>query len=308
MATALHIPVLLQEVLDQLSPQDNKIYVDATFGLGGYSKSILDAAKCNVIGIDRDPDAIARGQDLVKKYNGRLKLIHGRFSAIDSLISQPVDGVVFDLGVSSPQLDEGIRGFSFMQDGPLDMRMGQDGMSAADIINTASETDLADIIFHYGEERLARRIAKKIVNTRTISPITTTKQLSNLVAEVVPRQKHGINPATRTFQAFRIKVNDELTEVEVGLKAAFNRLKPSGRLVVVSFHSLEDRIVKNFFNDLSGKKVSHSRHVPVTEAMTKTMFKVLTKKPVAPSDTECAKNPRARSAKLRAGEKLAGEN
>ncbi|HVW75140.1 MAG TPA: 16S rRNA (cytosine(1402)-N(4))-methyltransferase RsmH [Rhizomicrobium sp.] len=297
-----HIPVMLNEVLEMLSPRDGASYVDGTFGGGGYSSAILEAADCRVLGIDRDPDAIARGQALVERFGGRLPLVQGEFSRMDEF-TQDTDGVVLDLGVSSFQFDQPERGFSFREDGPLDMRMSLSGQSAADVVNTADERSLTTIIARYGEEKNARRIARAIIAAR---PVTTTAQLAAIVSEAQgpAALRHAIHPATRTFQALRIHVNDELGELERGLDAALKILKPEGRLVVVSFHSLEDRMVKQFLTRRSTAAPRASRHAPATMAP-KAVFELLTHRPRTPSAAELESNPRARSAKLRAGLKLA---
>lgn len=291
----MHIPVMLKEVLDTLSPQNSGIYVDGTFGLGGYSRGILESSKCELYGIDRDPDAVKRGKDMEADFPKRFHMLHGRFGDLATLIPKPVDGIALDLGVSSPQLDQAERGFSFQQDGPLDMRMEQDGPTAADLVNSLPEKELADIIYLYGEERLSRRIAKRIVETRRSERFTSTLQLAELVSKCVPRGKQRIHPATRTFQALRIKVNDELGEVERALEASIKMLKTGGIIVIVSFHSLEDRIVKHFFKQ-------HSK--PMSEAP---LFERLTKKAMKATDEEARTNPRARSAKLRAAKRLPQE-
>ncbi|HVV27618.1 MAG TPA: 16S rRNA (cytosine(1402)-N(4))-methyltransferase RsmH [Rhizomicrobium sp.] len=297
-----HRPVMLNEVLDMLRPRDGAHYVDGTFGGGGYASAILEAADCRVLGIDRDPDAIARGQALVARFSGRLTLVQGEFSRMAEF-AQETDGVVLDLGVSSFQFDQPARGFSFREDGPLDMRMSLQGESAADVVNTASERTLADIIARHGEEHNARRIARAIIAAR---PVTGTAQLARIVTEAQgpAALRHAIHPATRTFQALRIHVNDELGELERGLEAALDILRPQGRLVVVSFHSLEDRIVKRFLGERSTAAPRASRHAPAA-ATAKPVFRLLTSRPRTPSAEEIAANPRARSAKLRAGLKLA---
>ena len=297
-----HVPVMLNEVLEMLQPRDGAHYVDGTFGGGGYSTAILEAADCRVLGIDRDPDAIARGQKLVERFGGRLTLVQGEFSHMDQY-TQATDGVVLDLGVSSFQFDQPARGFSFREDGPLDMRMSMSGESAADVVNTADERTLTLIIARYGEEKNARRIARAIIAAR---PVTGTAQLAAIVSEAQgpAALRLAIHPATRTFQGLRIHVNDELGELERGLEAALTILKPQGRLVVVSFHSLEDRMVKQFLVGRSTAAPRASRHAPVTAAP-KAAFQLLTTRPRIPSETETASNPRARSAKLRAGLKLA---
>ena len=297
-----HVPVMLNEVLEMLQPRDGAHYVDGTFGGGGYSSAILEAADCKVLGIDRDPEAIARGQALVQRFGGRLTLVQGEFSRMDEY-TQSTDGVVLDLGVSSFQFDQPARGFSFREDGPLDMRMSLSGESAADVVNTADERTLTQIIARYGEEKNARRIARAIIAAR---PITGTAQLAAIVSEAQgpAALRLAIHPATRTFQALRIHVNDELGELERGLDASLKILRPQGRLVVVSFHSLEDRMVKQFLVGRSTAAPRASRHAPVADAP-KAAFQLLTKSPRLPSAAEIEANPRARSAKLRAGLKLA---
>lgn len=302
---APHVPVLLRQVLDYLAPSDGGVYVDGTFGAGGYARAVLGAAATRVIGIDRDATAIAGGQRLVEAFAGRLSLVEGRFADLDTLAAgagaEAVDGVVLDLGVSSMQLDTPGRGFSFRHDGPLDMRMGGNGPSAADVVAAASERDLADIIYNLGEERHSRAVARSIVAARRERPIKTTGALADIVSRVVRGRPGDIHPATRTFQALRLFVNDELHELEDGLTAAGRILRPGGRLVVVSFHSLEDRIVKTFLAGRSGSG-GGSRHLPeiMPEAAT---FRTLTRRPVTPDGAETAENPRARSAKLRAAER-----
>jgi 16S rRNA (cytosine1402-N4)-methyltransferase len=304
-----HVPVMLTEVLDALAPRDGALYVDGTFGLGGYTRALLETAQCKVCGIDRDPQAIAAGAVLAAQHPGRLELFNGRFGDMERLLTArgvtQVDGVALDIGVSSPQIDEPARGFSFRNDGPLDMRMGTDGPTAADIVNTADEADLADIIERYGEERFARRIARAIVTARTQQPITRTVQLAEIVRGVVRRTADGIDPATRTFQALRIYVNDEIGELQRGLAAAQRLLVPGGRLAVVSFHSLEDREVKSFLKRRSGGDESVSRHLPVRASRCAPSFKLLTRRAVRPGDSETGSNPRARSARLRAAERTA---
>ncbi len=300
-----HLPVMLAEVLKMLAPKDGEHYVDGTFGGGGYTKAILEAADCRVLGIDRDPDAIARGQDLVRRFAGRLTLMHGAFSEMASFLGErPTDGVVLDLGVSSFQFDEPARGFSFRESGPLDMRMSRDGMSAADFVNDAEEADIARVIFQLGEERNSRRIARAIVAKR---PIATTGELATIVkdAQGPAAARLAIHPATRTFQALRIHVNDELGELERGLDAATQTLAPHGRLVVVSFHSLEDRIVKRFLSARSTAAPAGSRHAPVQARAHAAQYRILTSRPLTPDATEVEGNPRARSARLRAAERLA---
>ena len=302
-----HIPVLGREVLASLQPREGGIYVDATFGAGGYSRAILETPQTRVIGIDRDRTAIAGGLELVEQSNGRLILVEDRFSNLADVCSAQgvtsVDGVVMDIGVSSMQLDEAGRGFPFRSDGPLDMRMGQDGPTAADVIATASEADLANIIYIFGEERHSRSVARAIIAARKEAPITTTGALADIVAKVVWSKPGEIHPATRTFQALRIFVNGELDELHLALAAAERVLKQGGRLAVVSFHSLEDRIVKNFLTERA-KAGGGSRHLPEL-AQAAPSFVILTKRPVTADGDEISANPRARSAKLRAAERSA---
>lgn len=299
---ARHIPVLGQEAVNFLAPHDGALYVDATFGAGGYSRAILDVPGTRVIGIDRDRTAIAGGFDLVDRFKGRLTLVEDRFSNLEAICAAQaggkVDGVVMDIGVSSMQLDRAERGFSFRNDGPLDMRMGSDGPSAADVVAKASEADLANVIYIFGEERHSRAVARAIVKARTEAPITTTRALADIVARVVRAKPGEIHPATRTFQGLRIFVNEELDELRTALTASEHVLKPDGRLVVVTFHSLEDRIVKNFLNERA-KGGGGSRHLPEARRV-EPSFEILTKRPVVASEAEVAANPRARSAKLRA--------
>ncbi|OCK53743.1 16S rRNA (cytosine(1402)-N(4))-methyltransferase RsmH [Bradyrhizobium sp. LMTR 3] len=306
-AAPRHISVLGREAVEMLDPRDGGIYVDATFGAGGYSRAILDIPGTQVIGIDRDRSAIAGGFDLVEQSGGRLTLVEDRFSNLAEICAAQgaaaVDGVVMDVGVSSMQLDQAERGFSFRLGGPLDMRMGHDGPTAADVVAKASETDLANIIYIFGEERHSRAVARAIVAARKAAPITTTQQLADIVGRVVRSKPNEIHPATRTFQSLRIFVNAELDELYLALAAAERVLKPGGRLVVVSFHSLEDRIVKDFLN-ARGKAGGGSRHLPEV-AQAAPSFQILTKRPVPPGEAELAANPRARSAKLRAAERTA---
>jgi 16S rRNA (cytosine1402-N4)-methyltransferase len=300
---ARHIPVLVRSAVEYLNVHDGGVYVDGTFGAGGYTRSLLAAADCRVIGIDRDRSAIAAAGALSAEAGGRLTLVEGRFSELEQAVEHVgnVDGIVLDLGVSSMQLDIAARGFSFRLEGPLDMRMGAEGPSAGDVVAVASERELTAIIATLGEERHARAVARAIARARENVPIDTTHVLADIVARVVRTRPGDIHPATRTFQALRMFVNDELGELAAALVAAERVLKPGGRLVVVSFHSLEDRIVKGFFNARS-KAQAGSRHRP--EAINPpTTFRSLTKRPVVPDDAEIAANPRARSAKLRAGER-----
>src|SRR6266702_1319655 len=302
-----HISVLGREAVEMLSPRDGGIYIDATFGAGGYSRSILATKGTRVVGIDRDLSAITGGFDLVDGSDGRLTLVEDRFSNLAEICAaqglDAVDGVVMDVGVSSMQLDQAERGFSFRLGGPLDMRMGQVGPTAADVIARASEAELANIIYIFGEERHSRAVARAIVAARKEAPITTTKALADIVSKVVRSKPNEIHPATRTFQGLRIFVNAELDELHLALAAAERVLKPGGRLVVVSFHSLEDRIVKNFLAE-RGKVAAGPRHLPEV-AQAAPSFQILTKRPVTPTDAEVSANPRARSAKLRAAERTA---
>jgi 16S rRNA (cytosine1402-N4)-methyltransferase len=297
-----HIPVLCGAVIAQLAPHDGGVYIDGTFGAGGYAAAILAAADTAVVGIDRDPTAIAAGQAQAEAAAGRLTLVRGEFSGLDRIARdvgiEAADGVVLDLGVSSMQLDTPERGFSFRFDGPLDMRMGAAGPSAADVIAERSESDLADIIFLLGEERRSRAVARAIVAARRERSIATTRALADIVSRVVHGRPGDIHPATRTFQALRLFVNDELAELADGLAAAERILKPGGRLVVVSFHSLEDRIVKTFLAARSGAERG-SRHLPQAPVSPPT-FELVTRRPIVADDAEVGANPRARSAKLRA--------
>ena len=308
--TNTHAPVMLREVLDILAPRDGGVYVDGTFGAGGYSEGFLKAASCTVWGIDRDPAAAARGADLGRRYEGRLAVLSGCYGDMVRLLGDVdvdrVDGVALDLGVSSMQINDPARGFSFRADGPLDMRMGKDGMTAADVVNGLDEKELADIIYRYGEERVARRIARAIVDARSCTPMIRTAQLADLVRRVVPRSRDGIDPATRTFQALRIYVNDELGELQRGLSAAEVLLRPGGKLAVVSFHSLEDRMVKGFLRERGGAAPRPSRHQPAREeAASSSTFGLVRRRPVKPTAKEVAANPRARSARLRSAERTA---
>jgi 16S rRNA (cytosine1402-N4)-methyltransferase len=304
-----HLPVMLPEVLETIAVRDGGRYLDATFGGGGYTSAILHAAPCTVWAIDRDPAAIARGAELAERHAGRLHLIEGRFGDMLSLLEDAgvtaLDGVVLDLGVSSFQLDDPARGFSFRSDGPLDMRMGIHGPTAADLVNSLPERALADVLFEFGEERASRRIARAIVAARSETPIETTGRLAGIIRAVLPPDRSGIDPATRSFQALRIKVNDELGEIERALVQAAQLLSPGGRLVVVAFHSLEDRIVKRFMTDAAGRAPGPSRHDPRGLAPRQTaQFRLLTTRPLRPPAAETATNPRARSARLRALERL----
>ena len=309
-AGAVHVSVMGPETIDALNIKAGGRYVDGTFGAGGLAAALLARAECQVFAIDRDPAAIARGAAMKERHGDRLTLVEGRFGEMDGLVraegAEYVDGVALDLGVSSPQIDEAERGFSFRFDGPLDMRMGRDGPSAADVVNTMAEGALADIIYTYGEERHSRRVAKAIVLARTDSAILTTTRLAEIVRRVVPTAKRGegIDPATRTFQALRIHVNDELGELDRGLESAERLLAPGGRLAVISFHSLEDRRVKEFLRARQGREAGGSRHAPPpAKPRREPSFTVVAKKPIRPTDTETATNPRSRSARLRVAER-----
>ncbi|PWC29500.1 16S rRNA (cytosine(1402)-N(4))-methyltransferase RsmH [Teichococcus aestuarii] len=305
-----HVPVMLAEVLAALAPREGGIYVDGTFGGGGYARAILEAAPCTLHAIDRDPDAIARGAALRDAFAGRLHLHEGRFGDMGTLLAEAsvpaVDGVVLDLGVSSFQIDQAERGFSFRFDGPLDMRMEKAGPSAADLVNRLPEADLANVLWELGEERHSRRIARAIVAARREAPIETTGRLVQVIHSVMPRDPSGMDSATRSFQALRLKVNDELGEVERGLAAAAKLLAPGGRLVVVAFHSLEDRLVKRFMQAAAGRAPGASRHTPAAmhAPVTRAGFRLVTNNAQRPGDAETSANPRARSARLRALEKL----
>ncbi|CCG39650.1 16S rRNA (cytosine(1402)-N(4))-methyltransferase RsmH [Magnetospirillum molischianum] len=305
MSAAPHLPVLLTEVIAAMEPHDGGRYLDGTFGAGGYSRAILTAASgCRLTGLDRDPTAAVRGRDLTAEYPDRFTFLAGRFGEMASLLGEDgsggLDGIVLDIGVSSMQIDEAERGFSFSKDGPLDMRMERAGPDAADIVNTTPEADLANILYRYGEERLSRRIARAIVEARKVQPFSRTGELATLVRKVVPRHPDGIDPATRTFQALRIAVNDELGELERGLAAAETLLAPGGRLVVVTFHSLEDRIVKDFLRERSGAAALPSRHLPHGGVGPRPSFALTQRRAVRPGEDELDRNPRARSARLRA--------
>ncbi len=299
-----HIPVLLRPLLEAVAPVEGA-WLDGTFGAGGYARGLLEAGAARVTGVDRDPLALQMAAGWAGAYGDRLRLVAGNFSALDDHAGGPLDGVVLDLGVSSMQLDRAERGFSFQKDGPLDMRMSQEGESAADLVNGAAEGVLADILYHYGEERASRRIARAIVEARAVEPITTTLRLAEIVAKCLPRPKPGqSHPATRSFQAIRIAVNTEFQELAEGLQAAERALKPGGRLAVVTFHSLEDRIVKRFFQIASGAEANANRYAPA-KADSAARFEMITKKAIGPDEAELAANPRARSAKLRVARRTA---
>jgi 16S rRNA (cytosine1402-N4)-methyltransferase len=313
-----HVPVLLDEVLADLAPADGEVFIDGTFGGGGMSRALLDAADCTVWAIDRDQSAVSRGTRMAETYGGRLTVLAGRFGDMAEILRghgiEAVDGILLDIGVSSFQLDQPERGFSFQADGPLDMRMGTDGPDAAEMVNTLPEAELARIIFEYGEERLSRPIARAIVAARSEAPIETTLALAEIVRRAVHRRQRSgksrrshqrLDPATRTFQALRIHVNDELGELTRGLAAAETLLKPGGRLVAIAFHSLEDRSVKSFFSARCGSRARPSRHQPSlssrgTAREAAPTFHLLHRGAVKPSNAEAQRNPRARSARLRA--------
>ncbi|MDJ0826738.1 MAG: 16S rRNA (cytosine(1402)-N(4))-methyltransferase RsmH [Rhodobacter sp.] len=293
-----HIPVLLRPLLAAVAPVSGH-WLDGTFGAGGYTRALLEAGADRVTAVDRDPSVFGLAEPWAADYGDRLRLVEGTFGALDTYVQAPLDGVVLDLGVSSMQLDEAARGFSFRAEGPLDMRMGGAGVTAAEIVATASEAALADILFHYGEERAARRIARAIVRARDEAPVETTRQLAQIVEAVLPRAKPGqAHPATRSFQALRIAVNDEYRELADGLEAAERALTPGGKLAVVTFHSIEDRMAKRFLQQRSGAGGQGSRHAPA-QAQTAPAFDILTRRAVTPEPRELAENPRARSAKLR---------
>ena len=305
-----HIPVLCDEAICHLNIRNGGRYVDGTFGKGGYASRILEEASCQLFAIDRDPMAFSEALNLSERYAERLIPMQGCYGEMESLLAaqgiKKVDSIVLDLGVSSLQLDDPSRGFSFRFDGPLDMRMGKDGVTAGDIVNSMTESDLADLIYTLGEERYSRRVSRAIVEARVNQTISSTGDLAKIIREVVPYKKFGqsIDPATKTFQALRIYVNDELGELDRGLEAAERLLNPGGRLVIVAFHSLEDRRVKNFFNERQGKTTGRSRYLPPREdSYNRPSFSVITKRPVRPSAAELRQNPRARSARLRVAER-----
>ncbi|MGV8952549.1 MAG: 16S rRNA (cytosine(1402)-N(4))-methyltransferase RsmH [Cypionkella sp.] len=301
---APHIPVLLRPLLTAVAPVRG-LWLDGTFGAGGYSRGLLAAGADCVIGVDRDPLALEMAAAWVGEYGDRLRLVAGNFSDMDQHAGALLDGVVLDLGVSSMQIDLAERGFSFQKDGPLDMRMSQSGTSAADLVNTASEETLANILYHFGEERASRRIAHAIVEARAAAPITTTLRLAEIVAKCLPRPKPGqSHPATRSFQALRIAVNEEFAQLVQGLSAAERALKPGGLLAVVTFHSLEDRVVKRFFQQAAGEEPNANRYAPV-KSETTARFDLVTRKAIGPDDAELEENPRARSAKLRVARRTA---
>lgn len=295
----MHKPVMLEEVLEALNPQDQETYIDATFGAGGYTQAILGKARCTVVALDRDPEAFHRALSFNKEYAGRFSFYEGRFGDMETFIPENgYDGIVFDIGVSSPQLDDAARGFSFKMAGPLDMRMEKKGLSAADVVNNFEEKEIARILWIYGEERRSRAIARAIIAKRKEYPFENTTQLADLVRSIVRVERPGFDPATRTFQALRLYVNDELGELERGLAASEKLLKIGGRLVVVSFHSLEDRIVKEFLKEKSGEAANPSRYLPETPRPQPT-FQLKDRKALLPKEEEIRQNSRARSARLR---------
>ena len=307
-----HVPVLVEAVIDVLSPRDDALYVDGTFGAGGYSGALLAAANCRVVAIDRDPDAVRRGRELARAHGGRLTIIEGNFGDMERLLASSgwmtaasIAGITLDLGVSSIQLDTPERGFSFRFDGPLDMRMSGDGQTAADLVATLAESDLARLIREFGEERFARRIARAIAAARRRQRIDRTLELARIVRTAVPKTAPGLDPATRTFQALRIAVNDELGELDRALGAAERLLMPGGRLAIVSFHSLEDRRVKDFLRQRSDGAPRTSRHEPVPAAVAAPTFRLLRRRALKPDTAEIDRNPRARTARLRAAERTA---
>jgi len=296
----VHVPVLLRPLLEAVAPVSG-LWLDGTFGAGGHARGLLEAGAQRVIGIDRDPSVFPMAAGWADEYGERLRFVRGTFGALDTYVDEPLDGVILDLGVSSMQLDRAERGFSFMKDGPLDMRMGAHGSTAADLVNEAGDDELADILHRFGEERRSRRIARAIVEARRRAPILTTKRLSEIVDKCLPRAKPSqSHPATRVFQAIRIAVNDEFGELARGLEAAERALKPGGRLAVVTFHSIEDRAIKRFFRQRSGSADRPNRHMPETVRQ-KPRFETPVRHAIRPDEREIAENPRARSAMLRVG-------
>ncbi|MCB1833941.1 MAG: 16S rRNA (cytosine(1402)-N(4))-methyltransferase RsmH [Geminicoccaceae bacterium] len=305
-----HEPVMLAEMVSALAPRDGGVYLDATFGGGGYTRAILKAADCHVLAIDRDPEAIGRGRQLAQG-EPRMTMLAGRFSAMAELAAAAgfgrLDGIVLDIGVSSFQLDDAARGFSFRLDGPLDMRMGDEGESAADLVARLSGDELAALFREFGDEPEAGRVARAIVARRAERPFSTTGDLAATVAAAKRRVKPGRDPATQVFQALRIAVNDELGELEAALHASLQLLAPGGRLVIVAFHSAEDRMVKRFIDERSGRGRTISRHLPVVDGPAPEM-RFLRRKAILPAPAEVGRNPRARSARLRVAERLAADD
>lgn len=297
-----HIPVLLRPLLAAVAPIRGR-WLDGTFGAGGYTRGLLGAGADHVIAVDRDPSVFAMAKAWARIYGNRLTFVEGKFGELDTYADAPLNGVVLDLGVSSMQLDRAERGFSFMKDGPLDMRMGEEGPTAADLVKNLDDTELADILYTYGEERASRRIARAIVKEREVAPIRTTRHLAKIIEGCLPRAKPGqTHPATRSFQALRIAVNDEYGQLADGLKAAERALAPGGKLAVVTFHSIEDRMVKRFLQQTSGAGGRGNRYAP-EQAETAPRFTVPTRRAVGPDDDELAANPRARSARLRVADR-----
>jgi 16S rRNA (cytosine1402-N4)-methyltransferase len=314
MTRALHVPVLRDEMLAAVAPRDGEVIVDGTFGAGGYSRALLDAATCKVVAFDRDPHVKLLADALAREFPGHFLFMPARFSSMMTVLADvgvnAVDAIVLDIGVSSMQFDEDVRGFSFQREAPLDMRMGDEGATAADIVNGYSEAELARILYEYGEEKDSRRIARAIVQARNVQKITTTRQLAEIISGAVRGAgRMKIHPATRSFQALRIEVNQELAELEAALAAAEHLLKPGGRLVVVSFHSLEDRIIKQFMLHRSNRANTISRHSPAAlmpDASEQNATFILTpKNAITPTEQEVSRNPRARSAKLRCATRTA---
>lgn len=310
MTSYSHVPVMMEEAVAALRPVAGGVYLDGTFGGGGYARHILASAACSLYAIDRDPAAVARGEAVVAAFPGRFEIMAGRISELARLLADQqvtgLDGAVFDLGLSSYQIDDPSRGFSFRQDGPLDMRMGHSAWDAAEIVNSWSESDLADVLFRYGDEKASRRVARAIIERRAVQKFSTTADLAAVIRGVVRADKSGIDPATRSFQALRIAVNEELADIESALEQAALLLRPGGRLVVVSFHSLEDRIVKHFFAACAGRQPGVSRHDPAgLKPAAVPHFRLVTKSAISPGVREVQSNPRARSAKLRIMERLA---
>ncbi len=314
MTRALHVPVLRDEMLAAVAPRDGEVIVDGTFGAGGYSRALLDAATCKVVAFDRDPHVKLLADALAREFPGHFLFMPARFSSMMTVLADvgvtAVDAIVLDIGVSSMQFDEDVRGFSFQREAPLDMRMGDEGATAADIVNGYSEAELARILYEYGEEKDSRRIARAILKAREVQKITTTRQLAEIISGAVRGAgRMKIHPATRSFQALRIEVNQELAELEAALTAAEHLLKPGGRLVVVSFHSLEDRIIKQFMLHRSNRANAISRHSPAAliadASHEKATFILTPKNAITPTEQEVSRNPRARSAKLRCATRTA---
>jgi len=305
-----HIPVLINEVLEVLQPEDNKIYVDCTFGAGGYSKKILDAANCNVIGIDRDPDARKYASEIELKYKGRFKFYNKKFSELNEVLEESnikeIDALILDLGISSMQVDLGERGFSFSKDAKLDMRMSKDGISAYDFVNNEKEEKIAEVLFKFGDEKFSRKIARKIVFLRQDKPIETTFELAEIIRSVMPAKfrGHRTDPATKSFQAIRIWVNDELQELSAILDLSLSLLKIGGKIIVVTFHSTEDRIVKSFFNNNAKAAPVISRYLPDPIDKKLLILELINRKVIIPEESEVKDNVRSRSAKLRAAIKI----